>query len=178
MTEDRSTHFDSEVRKLVMKKNGGEVTPELFWSITAALGEDVASLIDAVNTVNAGGETRHADTLRLLAIHTDEDFEHRKQQARECAATHANLLEQMTRRAPRRSTDPADAVFADMGRELVDPVTAELTYETGTEAVASRRAIQSEDRRVWVMWGVGIFLATIIANAVVVWFVVHALEEL
>jgi hypothetical protein len=82
----------------------------------------------------------------------------------------AKICAEMDARQPRRATDPADSDWTE-GRN------GDGAMESGSEAVTSRRLIQSEDRRVWVMWGVGLFLATIIANATVVWLIVRALEE-
>ena len=120
MTEDHS-HFDSEVQKVATEKNGGAVTKELFWGITVALGKDVTSLIEKVDASNAAGELRHASTLRMLEAHEADDVIHRREQTRECAETHTKLMGSLTRRAPRRSTDPADAMFAQMGRDMADP---------------------------------------------------------
>lgn len=149
-----SDHFESEVQKFVSKQNGGELTPRIVY--------------DMLKAVDADGDERHRETKTLLEAHCAEDELReervaaleawRRDQSANCERRIRELIDaehaerhgahMTTDHSPeRRATDPADADFSERRQN-----------DGARESIA---------RRVWVMWGVGMFLAVLAANALV-----------
>jgi hypothetical protein len=149
-----TTAFDSAVQKVAREKNGDGVTLDLFWDITVALGTDIEA-------INAQGQERHDETLELLSAHVAEDEEARHAQAEDCARKHEELFG----RKPRRSTDSEDV---DYGGKSAHHYTQDFV-----DAGESRRRYSKEQ----IVTAIIIFIATISANALIVWLIVHSLEE-
>lgn len=150
--------FESEVQKFVSRQNGGDLTPQIVYEMLKAVDRD--------------GEERHQETKRLLEEHCAEDIirdervtaleNWRHEQATTCEHRVRDLItaEHDQRHgahmaadhpAERRASDPADADFSDR-----------RAGDGGGETIA---------RKVWVMWGVGMFLAVLAANTLVAYLI-------
>jgi hypothetical protein len=144
--------FESEVQKFVSRQNGGDLTPQIVYEMLKAVDRD--------------GEERHLETKLLLQEHCAEDAVReeritaleawRHEQATTCERRVRDLIHaeheqrheaHMTADHPaeRRASDPPDADFSDKRKN-------------DGEGIA---------RKVWAMWGVGIFLAVLAANTLV-----------
>ena len=144
--------FESEVQKFVSRQNGDELTPQIVYAMLQAVDKD--------------GEERHQETKALLEKHCTEASvrdiriaaleEWRRDQSSNCEHRIRRIIE--GEHAERHSAHMA----ADhpTGRRATDPPDEDFSEQRGDE-------VESVARKVWVMWGVGMFLAVLAANTII-----------
>ncbi|MDI9598692.1 MAG: hypothetical protein QM323_04225 [Acidobacteriota bacterium] len=141
---------ETKVRAWATRRHDEEITP--------------ADIVELVLAVDDDGNARHGETMELIARATRSLHDHEQrissleswrhgalEQAvaefeRGHDAMHAQHMAQ--HHAAHRDSDPIDSDFSTERRSAAAVVCDELTQ-----------------RRVWVLWGVAIFAATVIGNA-------------
>jgi hypothetical protein len=121
-------------------KNGGSVTPDLFWTLIDALDKDLGAADDA-------GKARHDETIKLLAAHVREDEKRADAQAGKCSDLHRALLKEQF--ASEHESTAADAVTAraELVAETAKAAATEaarLVVKTAKDAAAVR-VVAAED---------------------------------
>jgi hypothetical protein len=154
--------FETAVQKVARTKNGDPLDADLFWDLIVALDQD--------------SEKRHRETLDLLDRHVKDDTRRaaeiakeleqwREKQAAECSERHMNLVAEgiVRSRLPHRHGDPYESDF----REATGSIPSNLEFNTREDDRAIARQLRETSLHVKIMWGVGIFVLSLLAGGLI-----------